>query len=103
MCTTSRKSISTQRVALPKLVILEVFCLFSHSPTFEDKHYLDEDELQRDVIRIRLYYWKRGYRETEVDTAVTPIGDEQGQGHVQGQRGPPTRRARGRHRRTTRR
>jgi outer membrane protein insertion porin family/translocation and assembly module TamA len=69
-----KKSISTQASACRNL-ILEVFCLFTNSPTFEDKHYLDESELRRDVVRIRLYYWKRGYRDTEVDTIVTPRGD----------------------------
>ena len=30
-------------------LILEPFCLLSHSPTFEDRHYLDENEFRRDV------------------------------------------------------
>ena len=64
------KSLSTHASRCRSLVI-EPFCLVSHSPTFEDKHYLDEDEFRRDVLRIRLYYWKRGYREATVDTTVT--------------------------------
>ena len=80
------------------------FCLISHSPTFEFKHYLDEAELQRDVLRIRLYYWKRGYRETEVDTAVTRRrARTQVDGHVQRARRPADARAQDRDRRTTRR
>jgi Outer membrane protein/protective antigen OMA87 len=71
-----KKSISTQASGCRSLV-LEPFCLFSHSPTFQDKYYLDEQELQRDVARIRLYYWRRGYRETTVDTTVTPTGPNQ--------------------------
>lgn len=70
------RSISTQRSKCRSLV-LEPFCLLSHSGTFQDRHYLDEDEFRRDVLRIRLYYWKRGFREAEVDTAVTPIGPRQ--------------------------
>lgn len=70
-----KKSISTQASECRNL-ILEIFCLFSSSPTFEDKHYLDERELARDIVRIRLYYWKRGYRETGVDTTVTPRGNK---------------------------
>jgi len=84
-----KKSISTQASACRNL-ILEVFCLFSNSPTFEDKHYLDEDELRRDVVRIRLYYWKRGYRETQVDTVVTPRGDNRVNVTFKVTEGPPT-------------
>ena len=29
------------------------------------------------MLRIRIYYWKRGYREAEVDTAVVPRGKNQ--------------------------
>lgn len=67
------KSIWT-RASNCRSLILEVFCLFSHSPAFVDRFFLDEDELRRDVLRIRLYYWKRGYRETAVDTAVRRTG-----------------------------
>ncbi len=70
------KSISTQASRCRSL-LLEPFCLFSHSPTFEEKHYLNHDELRRDVLRIRLYYWKRGYREAEADTSVERIGENQ--------------------------
>jgi outer membrane protein insertion porin family/translocation and assembly module TamA len=84
-----KKSISTQASGC-RNIILEVFCLFTNSPTFEDKHYLDEDELARDIRRIRLYYWKRGYRETEVDTAVTPRGPNQVAVTFTIQEGPPT-------------
>jgi len=67
------KSISTQASKCRSLILLP-FCLFSHSPTFEEKHYFNEDEFRRDVLRIRLYYWKRGWRDTQVDTAVTDAG-----------------------------
>ena len=73
------KSISTQASTCRSL-LLEVFCLSSHSPTFWDKHYLNESELPRDVLRIRLYYWKRGYRDVAVDTSVAKSGA--GQVHV---------------------
>ena len=50
--------------------ILKPFCWISKSKSFYTRKYLDHKELERDVLRIRIYYWKRGYRETEVDTAV---------------------------------
>ncbi len=68
------KSLSTRPSKCRSLLIF-AFCMFSHSPTVEDKYYLDHAELRRDVLRVRLYYWKRGYRETDVDTVVTKTGD----------------------------
>jgi len=57
--------------------ILKPFCWISKSKYFFTRKYLDHQELQRDVLRIRIFYWKRGYRETEVDTAVVPRGRNQ--------------------------
>ena len=54
--------------------ILKPFCWISHSKYFFTKKYLDHQELGRDLLRIRVFYWKRGYRETEVDTAVVKRG-----------------------------
>jgi outer membrane protein assembly factor BamA len=70
------KSISTQTSKCRSLLI-KPFCLVSHSPTFEDKHYLNRAELRRDVLRIRLIYWKHGYREAQVDTIVDRTGPKQ--------------------------
>ncbi|HET9728147.1 MAG TPA: POTRA domain-containing protein [Acidimicrobiia bacterium] len=70
------RSISTQ-VTKCRSMVLEPFCLLSHSGTFQDRHYFDENEFRRDVLRIRLYYWKRGYRDAQVDTSVTLIGPRQ--------------------------
>ena len=57
--------------------ILKPFCWISKSRYFYTKKYLDHKELERDVLRIRIFYWKRGYRETEVDTAVVARGSNQ--------------------------
>ena len=54
--------------------ILKPFCWISKAKYFYTKKYFDQKELDRDVLRIRIFYWKRGYRETEVDTAVVPRG-----------------------------
>ena len=34
-----------------------------------DRHYFNLDEFARDAIRVRLFYWQRGFREAAVDTA----------------------------------
>jgi outer membrane protein insertion porin family/translocation and assembly module TamA len=54
--------------------ILKPFCMITKSKYFFTKKYLDRKELERDVLRVRIFYWKRGYREAEVDTAVVPRG-----------------------------
>lgn len=48
------------------------FCVVSKAPYFYQRHYLDRDELRRDVLRIRVLYWRMGYRLASVDTAVVP-------------------------------
>ena len=41
----------------------------------EDRHFLLVDEVPRDAIRLRLYYWQRGFREAAVETATTPSSE----------------------------
>ena len=67
------KSIQTQASRCISLFV-QPFCWISHSPIFWQKYHLDRDEFRRDVLRIRVYYWKRGFREATVDTAITPKG-----------------------------
>src|ERR1043165_5592608 len=67
------KSIATQATACKNL-LFEVFCVFSKSPTWVDRHYLDREEFKRDRLRILVYYYMRGYRAATVDTSVTPEG-----------------------------
>ena len=55
-------------------VILKPVCWITKSKFVYSRQYLDHDELKRDVLRMRVFYWKRGYREAEVDTAVIPRG-----------------------------
>jgi outer membrane protein insertion porin family len=56
--------------------LLKGFCAFDLD--FADtRHYFHADEFPRDAIRLRLYYWQRGYREARVDTASSrPAEDE---------------------------
>ena len=62
------------RASACRNIFVQIFCFFTKSPSFVDKHHLDREELKRDVLRIRVYYYKRGYRDTEVDTSVTRDG-----------------------------
>ena len=83
------ESIETEETRCRSL-LLTPFCLVSSWNLFKDKHYLDRTELRRDVLRIRVFYWKRGWRDAQVDTAVTPK-DPGVRVEFKVTEGPPTR------------
>jgi len=70
------QSIATQATTCASILLVP-FCAFSHSPTIQNRSYLDQTEFQRDVLRIRLFYWLRGYRDATVDTSVVKTGPRQ--------------------------
>ena len=70
--------------------ILVPFCWISKAKYFYTRNYLDHKELERDVLRVRVFYWKRGYREAEVDTAVVRRGRNQVGVTFLIKEGPPT-------------
>jgi outer membrane protein assembly complex protein YaeT len=84
-----QRSIETEETHCRGL-LLTPFCLVSNWGLFKHKHYLDRTELRRDVLRIRVFYWKRGWRDTQVDTAVTSKGDGV-RVEFKVKEGPPTR------------
>lgn len=53
---------------------LKPLCALTHSHLFEVRHYLDRPELPQDVLRIKVFYWVRGYRHTQVTSALEPKG-----------------------------
>ena len=57
-----------------KSLIFQVFCAFSQSSAFYEHVYLDRAEFERDVLRIKVFYFKRGYRDTQVDTSIARAG-----------------------------
>jgi len=71
-------------------LIVAPFCWITKSKYFYTRKYLDHKELERDVLRVRIFYWKRGYRETEVDTVVVPRGRNQVGVTFLIKEGPPT-------------
>ena len=83
------RSIATTETECKSLLLLP-FCWVSQSPLFVDKKYLDREEFRRDVLRVLVFYWKRGYREAQVDTAVTRMGDGDVRVTFDIREGPPT-------------
>ena len=71
-------------------LVLTPICWISKSPTFFQKAYLDHDELARDVLRARVFYFERGFRDTDVDTVVTRAGRDAVHVTFAVHEGPPT-------------
>ena len=84
------KSIATTASECRSLLLL-LFCKASRSPTFWDRHHLDRTEFRRDVLRVLVFYWKRGYRDATVDTSVVRIGPGLVKVIFDIHEGPPTR------------
>ncbi|MEP6729970.1 MAG: BamA/TamA family outer membrane protein [bacterium] len=65
-------------------------CKFLPYHGFEERHYLNRQELKRDVLRVRVFYYREGYRDAQVDTVVTRISDKEVRVAFNIVEGPPT-------------
>lgn len=72
-------------------LLLTPFCWISKASLFYQKSVLDRKELVRDMLRIRVLYFKHGYRQATVDTTITPLGDDEVEVKFTVVEGPPTR------------
>jgi len=84
-----RESIITDESHCKSLVFKPV-CWISKSRYFYERQYLDRDELARDLLRLRVFYWKRGFRETQVDTVIAPRDEDKVAVTFVVEEGPPT-------------
>jgi len=84
-----KRSIETEESRCRGL-FLRPICWFSKSPIFFERNYLDREELQRDVVRIRVFYWKRGFRDAQVDTVVVARGNNRAEVTLTVAEGSPT-------------
>ena len=71
-------------------VLLRPVCLVSKSPLFYKDVTLDRAELSRDMLRVLVYYFQRGYRETQVDTTIVSTGKHTVHVTIAVKEGPPT-------------
>ena len=84
-----RNSIATEESHC-KSLLFRPFCLVTKSRFFYEREYLSRSELARDLFRIKVFYFQRGWRHAEVDSLVTP--DDGGVRVVlEVREGPPTR------------
>src|SRR5215217_3113778 len=66
-----RNSIATQASGCRSLIV-SFLCAMNDWDAVYDHQYLDQQEFRKDVLRIKVFYWKRGFRETMVDTTIVP-------------------------------
>ncbi|MEO8619949.1 MAG: BamA/TamA family outer membrane protein [bacterium] len=66
------------------------FCKWTPYRGFEERHYLNRQELKKDVLRIRVFYFREGFREAQVDTVVTQLNEKQVAVKFNITEGPPT-------------
>jgi outer membrane protein assembly factor BamA len=70
-----RDAIAT-RASGCKSLILRPICLVYKGPAVFQREYLDRLEFKRDVLRIKVFYWRRGFRDAQVDTSIVRKDDE---------------------------
>jgi outer membrane protein assembly complex protein YaeT len=70
-----KNSIATEASHCASAIFVPL-CWITKSHYVFEREYLNREELARDLLRTRVFYWKRGYRETAVDTTVAPTGEK---------------------------
>jgi outer membrane protein assembly factor BamA len=55
--------------------ILRPFCLLSNSSLWKEVERLDTLEVRRDELRIRVHYFRRGYRSAQASASILPHSD----------------------------
>lgn len=70
-----KRNIATDESGCMNLVVQVFFCWFSKAPAFFEREYLDREAMRADMLRIRVFYYKRGWRDVTVDTSVVADGD----------------------------
>lgn len=58
-----------------KGLLLRPICWITESGIFTDKHRLDRAEVERDELRLRVMYWRLGYRYAEVASSIIERDD----------------------------
>ena len=71
-----RASIATEESSCNSLLYRFTVCLVTKSPIVYTRRYLDREELARDVLRIKVFYWRRGFRDAQVDTLVRQLNPD---------------------------
>ncbi|HEX7980947.1 MAG TPA: POTRA domain-containing protein, partial [Gemmatimonadaceae bacterium] len=60
------------RTSSCRLVLIAPLCKLSRSQLFIDRRRTTPAALGEDITKLRVYYWRRGFRDAQVDTVLTP-------------------------------
>ena len=70
--TADLRSVIFTRTSSCRLILLAPVCKLTSNLLFTDRRRTTLAALGEDITALRVYYWRRGYREAQVDTALTP-------------------------------
>jgi outer membrane protein assembly factor BamA len=60
------------RTSSCRLILLAPLCKLSRTQLFIDRRRTTPAALGEDITKLRVYYWRRGFRDAQVDTVLTP-------------------------------
>jgi outer membrane protein assembly factor BamA len=66
------KRVVFTRTTSCRLVLIAPLCRLSASQLFNDRRRTTPAALGEDITKLRVYYWRRGFREAQVDTVIAP-------------------------------
>jgi len=85
-----RKALATQQSSCKAIVYKPACAVGITSDRIYEHRYLDPAEFKRDVVRLLVFYFRRGYRDATVDTTVVRIADNEVRIMMSVTEGPPT-------------
>ena len=71
-----RDGIATEASSCNSLLYRFTVCQITKSRAVYTRRYLDREELALDVLRLRVMYWRRGFRDAQVDTLVRQLSPD---------------------------
>jgi outer membrane protein assembly factor BamA len=66
------KRVIFTRTSSCRLVFLAPICRFTATQLFTDRRRTTPAALGEDITKLRVYYWRRGFRDAQVDTVLEP-------------------------------
>src|SRR6476661_2803719 len=70
--TSDLKSVIFTRTSSCRLILIAPLCKLSPQLLFIDRRRTTPKALGEDITKLRVYYWRRGFREATVDTSLVP-------------------------------
>jgi outer membrane protein insertion porin family len=70
--TTDLKTVLFTRTSSCRLILLAPLCKLTASQLFTDRRRTTPAALGEDITALRVYYWRRGFRDAQVDTVLQP-------------------------------